>query len=261
MNGGLRYKMTSRKTRAIILAAGIGGRLSPATENTPKALLDLGHGITVLDRQLEAIKACNIHEVRVVVGYEAEQIETKLIQRADLGLDTGIFYNPFYRVTNNLVSLWMARPFMDHDFIMINGDDVFRKSVLQKLIRTSGDFVAVISRKKCYDSDDTKIITNGPVIARIDKNLPLDQVNAEWAGICLVRGSARARFVDLMDSLIRNPLLREGPPHYLSLIQGLIDSGLTLEYLEIPVEAWAEIDYQKDLDFVQAKIAQFDHDQ
>lgn len=246
--------------RIIILAAGEGGRLSPATEYTPKVLLDLGHGITMLDRQLEAAKGCDISEVKVVIGYQAEQIEAKLAQRTDLGLDIGIFYNPFYRVTNNLVSLWMARPFMDQDFIMINGDDVFRKSVLRRLIESPGDFVAVISRKHFYDADDTKIITDGSGIARIDKDLPLNEVNAEWVGICLVRGAARARFVDLMGHLIRDPRLREGPPHYLSLFQGLVDSGLPLEYLEIPSEAWAEIDYQKDLDFVRANVAQFDRD-
>ena len=143
---------------------------------------------------------------------------------------------------------------------MINGDDIFRKSVLLRLIAAPGDFVAVISRKKHYDADDTKVITKGPAIVRLDKDLPLDEVNAEWAGICIVSGDARVRFVSLMDNLIRNPVLREGPPHYLSLFQGLIDSGLTLEYLEIPSDAWGEIDYQKDLDFIRANITQFDLD-
>ncbi|MFA5027745.1 MAG: sugar phosphate nucleotidyltransferase, partial [Candidatus Methylomirabilota bacterium] len=39
--------------RAIILAAGVGRRLSPYTETTPKCLLEVG-GISLLRRYLDA---------------------------------------------------------------------------------------------------------------------------------------------------------------------------------------------------------------
>jgi len=41
--------------KMIILAAGKGTRLGPLTKNTPKSLLDLGNGQTVLEKQLEEI--------------------------------------------------------------------------------------------------------------------------------------------------------------------------------------------------------------
>lgn len=243
--------------RLVILAAGYGGRLSPATESIPKSLLDLGEGVTILDRQLEAAKLCGIDDVRVVIGYKAEQIEERLAKRPDLDLSIDVFYNPFYRTTNNLVSLWVARPAMDSDFIMLNGDDVFRPSLLRQLIETQGDFTAPISRKSRYDEDDTKIITEGTRIVSIGKDLPLEKVNAEWIGMCIVRRAARSRFVSLMDRLIRDPRLREGSPHYLSLLNGLIDSGVTMNYHEISPDTWAEIDFQMDLDFVRTNITRF----
>jgi choline kinase len=242
----------------LILSAGYGGRLSPVTEHTPKALLDIYNGITVLDRQIEVARICDIKDINIVIGYEAEQIEAKLAERNNTGIRYNTFYNPFFRTTNNLVSLWMARSAMlNNDFIMINGDNVFKPSVLKELIETPGDFTALISRKLTYDNDDVKIITADNSILKLGKDLNPTEANAEWVGICAVRGGARIRFINLMDSLIRNPLLRDGSPHYLSLFQGLIDSGLRLEYFEIDSSSIAEIDYQKDLDYVRGNIAQF----
>jgi choline kinase len=243
--------------RLIILAAGYGSRLSPATQSIPKPLFDLGEGVTILDRQLEAAKLCGIEDVRLVVGYRAEQIEEKLAERTDLGLNTDVYYNPFYKTTNNLVSLWTARPAMDDDFIMLNGDDVFRPSLLRQLMETEGQFTATISRKSQYDEDDTKLITEGARIVSIGKDLPPEKVNAEWIGMCIVRGDARSRFVTLMDQLIRDPSLRDGAPHYLSLLQGLIDSGVTMNFHEIAPDSWAEIDFQMDLDYVRTNLTRF----
>jgi len=244
--------------RLIILAAGYGGRLSPATDTTPKPLLNIAGGTTILDRQLEAAKACGIEQVRVVIGYEAEQIETAIARRSDLGLDIDVFYNPFYRTTNNLVSLWMARPAMDEDFIFMNGDNVFRSDVLRNLLKTDEDVVAAISRKVQYDADDAKIVTVGRSVVRFGKDLPLDEANGELIGMCVARNEGRKIFVKTLDRLIRNPRLRDGAPHYLSVFQGLQDKGCPPVFHEVQSEDWAEIDFQMDLDFVRANPTRFE---
>lgn len=243
--------------RLIILAAGYGGRLSPATDATPKALLDLGGGKTILDLQLESAKAADINDVRIVTGFRSEDIERKLAERADLGLDADWLYNPFFRVTNNLVSLWTARPAMTEDFVMLNGDDVFNPSILRQLLATEADLVAVIDRKSVYDADDTKIVTEGERIARIGKDIPTDESNAEWIGMCAVRGQARVSLVRIMDELIRDASLRDGPYGYLPMLQRVIDSGVEFRFMEIEPTAWAEVDYQMDLDFVRANLTRF----
>ena len=42
--------------RMFILAAGTGSRLFPLTKNTPKSLLDLGDGVSLLDNPAEPEK-------------------------------------------------------------------------------------------------------------------------------------------------------------------------------------------------------------
>jgi len=243
--------------RLIILAAGQGARLSPATDNIPKTLLDIGGGVTVLDRQLEAARSSGIDQVRVVTGFQSEQIESKLRDRSDLGLDLDILYNPFYRTTNNLVSIWMARSAMDDDFILINGDNVFRPSVLAGLVNDSGPIQATISRKSRYDGDDSKVLIENEVISRISKDLPEESTSAEWVGICAVRGEGLSGFVGVLDRVIRLQAFRD-EPHYLPFYQELIDSGQSMRFREVPSDSWAEIDYQMDLDFVRTNLTRFE---
>ncbi len=118
--------------KVLILVAGTGSRLWPLTRNTPKSLLELGHGLTLLETQLEAIKPSGVTDVVLLTGYRSSQIEAKVQYYEDFRFQ--IVYNPFYDVSNNLVSAWMAMPHMDDDFVLVNGDDVYRREVFENLL-------------------------------------------------------------------------------------------------------------------------------
>ena len=60
--------------KAIILAAGKGERLQPFTKEIPKSLLKIGDQ-TILENQINHLKACDIDEVNVVVGFAYERVE------------------------------------------------------------------------------------------------------------------------------------------------------------------------------------------
>lgn len=60
--------------KAVILAAGDGGRLAPFTHGTPKPLLRVS-GRPLLQYTLEALAGAGVGDVVVVVGYRAEQLE------------------------------------------------------------------------------------------------------------------------------------------------------------------------------------------
>jgi NDP-sugar pyrophosphorylase family protein len=85
--------------KAMILAAGLGTRLRPLTDNCPKALVDVG-GRTMLEITLSRLRAFGIRDVIINVHYFADMIVEYLktnhnfgmhieISREDVLLDTG----------------------------------------------------------------------------------------------------------------------------------------------------------------------------
>ncbi|MCX7015526.1 MAG: NTP transferase domain-containing protein, partial [Candidatus Sumerlaeota bacterium] len=59
--------------RAILLAAGSGGRLLPDTADRPKTLLSVG-AETILAYQTRALRALGIGKIAVVTGHGAERV-------------------------------------------------------------------------------------------------------------------------------------------------------------------------------------------
>lgn len=71
--------------KGMIFAAGLGTRLRPITDSTPKALIEVG-GVTMLERVIERMKAVGINDITVNIHHHAEQIRRFAAHRADFGV-------------------------------------------------------------------------------------------------------------------------------------------------------------------------------
>ena len=81
--------------KAIILAAGKSSRLYPLTKNTPKCILEINDGISIIDIQITLLNELGINDILVVTGFNSSKIE-KLKDRVRY-----FFYKDFMK-TNNL---------------------------------------------------------------------------------------------------------------------------------------------------------------
>ena len=70
-------------TRGMIMAAGLGLRMRPLTDDKPKPLVDVG-GRTLLDHAIDRFKAAGVRMIVVNVHYKAEMIEAHLKKRTDI---------------------------------------------------------------------------------------------------------------------------------------------------------------------------------
>lgn len=223
----------------------------PLTQNTPKSLLDLGNGETVLECQLNSIRKAGIRDVVLVVGYKANQIEAKIKDLEDIRIKT--LYNPFFDSSNNLVSAWLARhEMLGNGFILLNGDDVVKASVFEGLLASPDEITMVINKKDAYDADDMKVLLDGPRVVAVSKQIDARKADAESIGMIKFQRRGSDWMVRKLDEFVRS---EEGKQSfYLRAIQAIIDDGFPVHYVECGPEDWAEIDVHPDLDFIRANL-------
>ncbi|MCD6181028.1 MAG: phosphocholine cytidylyltransferase family protein [Candidatus Cloacimonetes bacterium] len=239
--------------RAIIIAAGKGTRLWPLTKNTPKSLLDVGQGLTLLEAQLHSLRENNIRDIVIIVGYRAEQIEAKVHEyQKDFNIQT--VYNPFYDCSNNLLSVWMARHFMTDEFITINGDDMFTPDVIRGLLKSEHNITMVVDEKEQYDDDDMKIVHENGMVKRVSKKIPLEQANGESVGIIKFSGHGPKIYVNILEEMVRLSSNRD--VFYLKAIQEIINKGYPVHYTTCNPNDWGEIDFHPDLMMIREYVSQ-----
>jgi bifunctional UDP-N-acetylglucosamine pyrophosphorylase/glucosamine-1-phosphate N-acetyltransferase len=106
---------------AIILAAGLGTRLRPHTETTPKPLLPV-RGRPILDWALGALPAA-VDRVIVVVHYLGEQIEAYLARQKHVP-SWEVVYQHTPRGTGDALRCCRDR-LRPGSFLVLNGDDLY----------------------------------------------------------------------------------------------------------------------------------------
>lgn len=191
--------------KAIILSAGQGKRLRPLTEDTPKCLLPVRGDEPVLEVQLRALAECGIEEAIVWVGFGADHVENFVARRSPNGIRVRTVFNPFYAVSDNLATCWLAREEMRGDFLLLNGDTLFEPAVLQRLLAApQAPLTLVINEKDDYDSDDMKVsLSEADRLVAVGKDLDPRIVDGESIGLMLFRSEGAERFRKLIDAAIR----------------------------------------------------------
>ena len=123
----------SKIERAIIMAAGLGNRLSPVTLTTPKPLIKV-NGTRMIDTAISALHKNGIFEIYVVVGYMKEQFLS--LEKDNPGLV--LIDNPYYAECNNIASLYVARDYIENAIIMDGDQIIYNPEILSADFAYSG---------------------------------------------------------------------------------------------------------------------------
>src|SRR5512142_2807249 len=109
--------------KAVILAAGLGTRLAPLTNDRPKCLVPV-LGRPILDRMIERIGQAGIRDIVVVTGYFEETLKKHLSSSKDeLARRAVTVFNPRYKDWGNFYSVLVAKQAIgDDDFVLLDGD-------------------------------------------------------------------------------------------------------------------------------------------
>ncbi len=106
--------------KAMILAAGLGQRMRPLTDNLPKPLLPLA-GKPLLVYHLEALSAAGIREVVINLAYLGDKIRDAIGDGSHFGLQ--VTYSPEPEPLETGGGLLRALPLLGNEpFLLLNGD-------------------------------------------------------------------------------------------------------------------------------------------
>lgn len=119
--------------KAVLLVAGVGKRLFPLTQTSPKCLLPIGRK-PLLQIYLEAFEKIGIQSMALVVGHLREKIES-FAGHSWKGIPVTYYESPDTR-GGSLLSLWSARGELNDDCLIMDGDVFFPDILLERLIRS-----------------------------------------------------------------------------------------------------------------------------
>ncbi len=119
-------------TTAVLLAAGIGHRLLPLTNNMPKCLTKVNEK-EILAHLVYSLHLHNFRRLIVVVGYLEQDIRQFLDKIAG-NLIIEYVVSTEYRTTNNIYSLWLARNKIKTPFVLFESDLVFAPFLLKNML-------------------------------------------------------------------------------------------------------------------------------
>jgi choline kinase len=249
-----------RRIRAIIVAAGESNRLLPLISDKPACLLEIGDK-TILSRELENLRACGIHDIVVVRGYQGEKITYPTIRYYD---------NRDYRDTGILRSLFHAEREMDDEFIFCYSDIVYSKEVLELLLRDRADISLVVDtdwknhyrKRKQHPVAEAELVrVDGDRITQIGRDvIARDEAYGEFIGLAKFSGNGAESLKVIHEWAAEN--YRERAFHtspsvdkaaFTDLIQELIDQGYPVCHVDIH-GGWAEIDTVEDYDRVSRQL-------
>jgi len=185
-----------------------------------------------------------------VTGFNEHLVQTEIDTR-QVGPFVKTVFNPFFQVADNLASCWMARDYMDDDFLLINGDTLFSPNLLKTVLEAPQKPVSVtIDQKHQYDGDDMKVTLQGTELKAIGKTLLPQQTNGESIGMLRFMGEGPQIFRNELERLMR---LEDGTKSwFLSAIHGLAKSGITIDTTNIKGSTWAELDTPEDYEICRS---------
>lgn len=113
----------SGRMRAVVLAAGAGGRLGELTEHTAKPLVRLG-GVPVIERTLRWLSSHGVREVAINLHHLGQQIEAHVGDGSRFGL--GVNYSRESELRGTAGALVPLRDWLSSGpFLVVAGDNYY----------------------------------------------------------------------------------------------------------------------------------------
>jgi choline kinase len=229
---------------AVIMVAGVGSRLKKQVKHLPKCLLTFG-GESILSRNLRLLREHNVTRIVVVAGYKATMV------KEEIGEQAKYVFNPFFRVTNSLASLWFAHQHVDlyDDLLIFNGDVIYEEEVLKAALSAQHPATMLID-SSVIDLADYRLAVEGGYVINQGKDLSNEGTSGEYVGIVALHKDFvplyLRRVADLVEQRERHDMWWEE-----ALFEIRNDFRMKIHVSDVNGLFWAEADFIEDVQRIE----------
>ena len=247
--------MSNNKPKVIILAAGEGKRLHPLTLDNPKCLTEI-FGKKLLEWQLDVFRELQFDDISIVRGFQAEKINFP---------NLNYYNNDNFHSTNMLETLFCAREKLQDSVIVVYGDIIFEKKIIQKLLESTDDLAVVVDKKwenywrarfsNPLNDAESLIVDKNDFITNIgQKTTNLDHIQGQFIGLMKFQNHGLKFLIECYDKVkniakdgrnLLNPKLSFEKSYMTDFLQFLITDGAKLKAVYID-NGWLELDSIED---------------
>jgi len=156
--------------KALIIAAGDGGRLGNLTKHKPKPLIQL-LGLSLIERVILTAKQAGINEFVITVGYLCDKVKAKLRDGNRYGVKINYIENSEWMKGNGF-SVLRAKELLNGNFILLMADHIFDSRILKELVDCDvrSSVILAVDRRKPIQGD-TRVLEKKGRIVDIGKDI------------------------------------------------------------------------------------------
>jgi choline kinase len=238
--------------QAIILAAGVGKRLRPITDQRPKCLIEIG-GKTLLARHLDSLEELGIRDITIVLGHLKDMI---LEEINTLGKDDGkgprcsYLVNEGYK-NGSVTSLWIAREKLVEETLIMDADVLFHPTLLERLVRSPKASCFLMEENFTDTGEEMKLfLENDRVIAISKESKAKSSRVGEGVGFLKLSAEHGPALRKALEDLINEGRL--DAEYEEAIDRCLAHSDMGVESVDgLP---WIEIDFAEDVQCAEREI-------
>jgi len=249
------WKIKNKKMKTIILAAGMGTRLGKYNSNLPKCLLEFNKK-TLIERQIETLRACGLNDIIVVKGYMSKKLQMPNVK---------FYFNKDFANTNMVETLFCAEKEMDDELLVCYSDILYDKEIINKITSSHVDIGVVVDKdywdywnarmdEPEKDMESLVIDEQGKIIEMGDTTCSRDKAKVRYVGLIKfskkgvqalkkVYQENKEKYFDKDEQWLKSKSFKKA--YMTSMLQALINEGYRVDPIIIS-RGWMEFDTEED---------------
>jgi Predicted sugar nucleotidyltransferases len=228
--------------KVIMLAAGVGKRMSAVTNIIPKCLIKVGEK-TLLERHLDTISLLGIKDIVFVVGHFKEKIK-ETVEKNNNGFNITYIENEQY-TKGSILSLWYARDELNDDVLIMDADVLYHDKLLRKLVESRNKNCFLLDTN-CDDTGEEMML-----FVKEDKVVGISKVHSydcdfkgEGVGFFKLAANDGHKLKNILEEFEQAGKVNN---EYEDSLHELL-SHCTVGFESVDDLPWIEIDFEEDIE-------------